>query len=136
MKLFGYGFLLLVVFSGIVFAQERQQKIFTATVDQDGVQRISMTGGEYFFEPNHIIVKVNMPVELSVKKTSGFVPHNIIIDAPEAGIEVNQNIGKDPVIIKFTPQKTGRYPFYCDKRFLFFKDHRARGMEGVIEVIE
>lgn len=136
MKLFGYGFFLLVVFSGIVFAQERQQKIFTATVDADGVQRISMSGGEYFFEPNHIIVKVNMPVELSVKKTSGFVPHNIIIDAPEAGIEVKQNIGKDPVIIKFTPQKTGRYPFYCDKRFLFFKDHRERGMEGMLEVVD
>lgn len=135
MKLIGY-LLVFFVFAGNAFAQEGQQKIFSATVDADSVQRISVTGGEYFFEPSHIIVKVNIPVELSVKKTSGFVPHNIIIEAPEAGIEVKENIGKDPTIIKFTPKKTGKYPFYCDKRFLFFKDHREKGMEGVIEVTE
>ena len=130
-------FLTVFIFlAGSAWSQEIQQKTYTAKVDADGVQRISMTGGEYFFEPKHIIVKVNVPVELSVKKTSGFVPHNIIIEAPGAGVEVNENIGKDPTIIKFTPKKTGKYPFYCDKRFLFFKNHRERGMEGVIEVTE
>lgn len=125
-----------IFLAGSAWSQEMQQKPYTAAVDADGVQRISMTGGEYFFEPKHVIVKINVPVELSVKKTSGFVPHNIIIEAPEAGIEVKENIGKDPTVIKFMPKKAGKYPFYCDKRFLFFKNHRARGMEGIIEVIE
>ncbi|MEK7196516.1 MAG: quinol oxidase, partial [Nitrospirota bacterium] len=40
-----------------------QKKEFKATVDKDGVQRVEVIGGEYFFEPYHIIVKINMPVE-------------------------------------------------------------------------
>ncbi len=39
-----------------------------ATVDADGVQRVEVVGGEYYFDPNYIVVKVNKPVELTVKK--------------------------------------------------------------------
>lgn len=113
-----------------------QKKEFKATVDKDGVQRVEVTGGEYFFDPDHIIVKVNVPVELTVRKKSGVVPHDIVINAPEAGINFKEGFGKEPKVIKFTPTKTGKYPIYCSKQLLFFKSHREKGMEGVLEVIE
>lgn len=111
-----------------------EEKLYKATIDNDGVQRVEILGGGYFFNPNHIIVKVNVPVELKVRKESGIVPHNIVMKAPEAGIDFDESMGSEPKVIKFTPTKTGKYKFYCSKRFLFFESHREKGMEGVLEV--
>jgi hypothetical protein len=30
----------------------------------------------------------------------------------------------------------GEYPFYCSKKLLFFKSHREKGMEGMLEVVQ
>jgi plastocyanin domain-containing protein len=126
----------LALFCGTGFSQESVQKVFNAIIDADGVQRVSISAGEYFFDPNYIVVKVNTPVEISIKKTAGFVPHNIVINAPEAGIAFDESLGSDEKVIRFTPTKTGEFPFYCTKRFLFFKSHRERGMKGIVKVIE
>jgi plastocyanin len=131
----------LIVFlflAGLAYAADTaaKQKIFTATVDKDGVQKVEITGGEYYFDPNYIIVKKDVPVEFVVKKVSGIVPHNIIIEAPEAGISIRESMTSDPKIIRFTPTKTGKYTIFCDKRFLFFPNHQKKGMEGTLEVVE
>ncbi len=128
--------LAVALLSGLAAAAEPEKKFFTATTDADGVQRISLIGGEYFFDPNHIILKINVPVELSVRKIGGFVPHDIEMDSPEAGMKFEQSLGTDPKTISFTPTKTGLYPFFCTKRFLFFTSHQDKGMKGVIEVVE
>jgi plastocyanin len=114
----------------------KEEKVFKATVGSDGVQLVEILGGSYFFAPNHVIVKVNIPVELTVKKEAGIVPHNIVAKAPEAGIDFDIAMSSEPKIIKFTPAKTGTYLFYCNKKLLFFESHREKGMEGTIEVIE
>ena len=131
-------FAVFLLIAGISFAQDtgQEKKVFKAAIDKDGIQRAEITGGEYFFEPYHIIVKINVPVELMVRKKPGIVPHDIIVNAPEAGINFKEDLSKEPKIIKFTPKKTGKYPIYCSKKLLFFKSHRERGMEGMIEVIE
>lgn len=108
---------------------------FVSREDRDGVQRIGITAGEYFFKPAHIVVKVNVPVEITIKKEPGFVPHNIILRAPEAGIDISKPISTEPKTIRFTPLITGKYSFYCDKKLLFLKSHREKGMEGILEVV-
>lgn len=113
-----------------------KEKRFVATVDSDGVQRAEMVGGEYFYDPNYIVVKVNKPVELKVRKTSGYIPHDLVAKSPEAGIDFKLDLKRDPQTVTFTPTKTGQYPLYCDKSLLWFKTHRERGMEGMIEVVE
>jgi plastocyanin len=107
-----------------------------AAVDTDGVQRVEVLGGEYFFDPNYIVVKVNQPVELKVKKTGGFTPHDIVVKAPDAGINFAESLSTEPKVIKFTPTRVGKYPMYCDKKLPFVKSHRERGMDGMIEVVE
>lgn len=128
-------FIVLLSF-GLASAEESEEKRAVATVDADGVQRVEVLGGSYFFDPNYIVVKVNVPVELAVKKEGGMAPHNIVMKEPEAGIEFEEAMGTDPKIIKFTPTKIGTYPITCEKRFLFFKSHKDRGMKGVLEVVE
>ncbi|MGC1455407.1 MAG: cupredoxin domain-containing protein [Nitrospirota bacterium] len=108
-----------------------------ATVGADGVQRVEVIGGDYYFDPNYIVVKVNVPVELTVKKASGYIPHDMIVKAPEAGIDFKADLNdKKPEIIKFTPTKVGKYDMFCDKKLLWFKSHKDRGMDGTIEVVE
>jgi plastocyanin domain-containing protein len=127
--------IILVVYS--VNGANGQEKPYKAVKDNDGIQRIEIVGGGYYFDPNHIIVEVNIPVELKVKKDAKFlVPHSIVIKAPEAGIDFSESLKTEPKIIRFTPVKTGKFIFYCDKKLLFFKSHRNKGMEGVLEVIK
>lgn len=117
-----------------------KEKRVAATMDADGIQRVEVTGAEYYFDPNYIVVKVNNPVELKVRKgadASWFIPHDMMARAPEAGIDFIIDLKKDPQSVHFTPTKTGKYPFYCNKKPPFGgKSHRDRGMEGVIEVVE
>jgi len=120
-------------------ASAKQEKRVSASLDADGIQRVEISGGEYYFDPNYIVVKVNKPVEFKVKKAADstfFIPHNIIVHSPEAGIDFNVDLKKENQEIKFTPTKVGKYPVYCDKKPPFGKNHRERGMEGTIEVVE
>ena len=126
--------MLLFIFSPIISLSQKKQ--FIATVDKDGVQRIEVLAGEYFFDPNYIIVKANVPVEIKIKKEPSLVPHTFVMKTPDAGMDIHESLSSEPKIIKFTPTKTGKYPFYCDKKLLFFESHREKGMEGTIEVTE
>jgi len=131
--------LIVILFlAGLAYAADPagKQKIFTATVDTNGVQRVELTGGEYYFDPNYIIVKKDVPVDFVIKKASGFIPHNIVIEAPEAGINIREYMTTEPKVIRFTPTKAGKYAIACDKKLLFFASHKDKGMEGILEVVE
>ena len=102
----------------------------------EGVRVVTVESGSFFYKPERITLKVGVPVEFAVSKGGGIIPHNFVIDAPEAGMDIVVGLSKRPKTVRFTPTQTGTYPFYCDKSFLFFKSHRARGMEGEINVVE
>ena len=112
---------------------EESRKV--ATIGEDGVQRIEMVGGGYYYDPDHIVVKVDVPVEITIHKEKGFVPHDIAMDAPEAGMEFNVELKTSPTVIRFTPTQTGTFPFACTKKLLFLKSHKDHGMKGVVEVV-
>ncbi len=132
--LVGISAVVLILLAGAGIAEEK--KVFKAAVDKDGIQRVNIQAGSYYFDPNYIILKVNVPVEITIKKEAEIIPHDFVINAPEAGMDVKEPLSSEPREIKFTPTKAGRYPFYCDKKVLFFGSHREKGMEGTIEVIE
>ena len=89
----------------------------------------------YAIKPDKITVKVGQPVTLKVRNKATFIPHNLVIKAPEAGIAVEVDLAAEPKKIAFTPTAVGKYPFYCSNKLLFFASHRERGMEGVLEVV-
>lgn len=104
-------------------------------VDADGKQHIQVRGGSYFFKPDHIIVKVNIPVVLSISREWGIIPHTFVLKIPESGIMIDESMSTDPKTITFTPTLTGKFEFYCKNKFLFFKSHEDKGMKGTIEVV-
>lgn len=109
-----------------------QQKPEVAKPDSDGVQRVRVVGGSYFFKPSHIIVKANVPVELLASREAGFAPHDLVIE----GMAIKEELGTEPKKIAFTARKPGKYALYCTKKPPFGgAAHRERGMEGILEVV-
>ncbi len=116
--------------------EEAERKRFVATVGEDGYQHLEMLAGEYYYDPAVVVVKVNIPVELTIRREPGITPHDLVIKAPEAELDLSIELSKEPKKVSFMATKTGSYRFECSKRFLFFKSHRDRGMHGVLEVVE
>ena len=130
-----YLFIIALVLIASNAAASAGEPMTVVPINQDGVQRVEIVGGSYFFKPDRVVVKVNIPVELKVSKESGLIPHNIVAISPEAGIAFQENLSSTPKSIRLTPTKVGTYPIYCSKRAPFSKSHREKGMEGVIEVV-
>ena len=101
----------------------------------DGVQRAVVEADSYDFAPRHLIVRAGQPVELAFKSLTWLVPHNIVIDDPRSGLAIHEEIPAGEIVtVKFTPMVPGSFAIYCEKKLPFFKSHREKGMEGVLEV--
>ena len=101
----------------------------------DGVQRAVVEADSYDFVPRHLVVRTGKPVELTFKSLTWLVPHNVIIDDPRSGLAIREAIpAGESATVRFTPMVPGTFAIYCDKKLPFFKSHREKGMEGVLEV--
>ena len=107
----------------------------TLEADVEGVQRTTMILDSYSYLPRYLIVHAGKPVELTLTSVTTLTPHNFVLKEPAAGLMIDQDVaaGKSQMI-RFTALQPGLYPFYCDKKLLFFKSHREKGMEGLIDV--
>lgn len=100
-------------------------------------QTIDVVLGSYYIKPDKISVKVGQPVTLNLVNEATLVPHDLVIKAPDAGIDIAVDVpaGKK-ASVTFTPTKVGRYDMVCDKKLLFLKSHKDKGMHGTLEVVE
>lgn len=134
-KPWGGGMLALALLLGACAARADDGP-YHARMDSDGVQRVQLLAGSYFFRPAHVIVKAGVPVELRVQMEPGVVPHSFVLEAPQAGMALRAELATQPKVLRFVPTVAGRYPFYCAHKLLFFASHRQRGMEGIVEVVD
>jgi plastocyanin domain-containing protein len=126
---------LMLLTCAVLPVRAAEEKNVVAVTGGDSIQRVTVTAGSYFFDPNRITVKANMKVEMTVMKESSLTPHDIEMKSPEAGMEFSEGLSSTPKVISFTPTKPGTYPFFCGKKLPLSKSHRERGMEGIIEVL-
>ena len=104
-------------------------------VDPDGVQRAVVEADSYAFTPHHLVVTAGQRVELTFQSMTWVVPHNVIIDDPQSGLNIREEIpAGESRTITFTPTVPGSFAIYCDKKLPFMKSHREKGQEGVLEV--
>ena len=129
--------LICIALFSFTFASHEDGEKFVAVPDRDGVQRVYIRAGSYYYRPSHIVVRKGMPVELVLIRESAIIPHNIVMNYPEAGMEFRVEIDpEEPVRVSFIPTKKGLFEFYCDKKLPFLPSHREKGMHGIIEVVE
>ena len=128
----GTGLLVLVP---IITCVAAEPVAFEVPMDPDGIQRAVIEADSYEFSPRHLVVRAGKPVELTVKSVTVLVPHNFLIDDPKSGLAIREEIPAGQTVkVSFTPTVPGSFAIYCDKKLLFFKSHREKGMEGVLEV--
>jgi len=107
----------------------------TATAVTRG-QAVSLSLGDYHFTPDKLEVQTGRPVVLTLTNTDTLTPHNFTLQDAAAGLDIDTDISAGSTsIVQFTPVKPGSYTFFCNKKLLFMKSHRERGMEGTLRVI-
>lgn len=108
---------------------------FAATALAAEPQVIQVELDSYTIKPDTITVKAGQPVTLKVVNKATFIPHNLIIKAPEAdiGVKLDLSAGKSGEV-SFTPAKAGTYEMLCDKAPPIGKSHKEKGMHGKLIV--
>ena len=97
---------------------------------EDGVQRVEVEMHSYYFEPDRIVVKRDIPVEIVLSNSSKVVPHNFTLNG--AGVHVSEDKwGFGHETVRFTPTETGEFKFVCHKG-----DHAEKGMVGMLVVTD
>ena len=120
---------------GALWAVASAAEPVTVVPEKDGVQRLTMIVDSHFYKPDRVVVRAGLPIELTLISQTTLTPHNFVIKEPDAGIDINKDVpAGETVIVRFTATKPGTYPFYCDRKLLFFKSHREKGMEGILSV--
>ncbi len=100
-------------------------------------QVIEVKLDSYTLKPDKITVKRDQPVTLNLVNEATFLPHNLVIKAPEAGIDVAVDVSAGKTAsVTFTPTKSGSYEMFCGKEPPFGKSHKEKGMHGVLEVVD
>ena len=100
-------------------------------------QAIEVKLGGYYIKPEKITVKRDQPVTLNLVNEATLIPHNLVIKAPEAGIDVKVDVSAGKTAsVSFTPTKSGSYEMICSKEPPFGKSHKEKGMHGVLEVVD
>jgi len=116
-----------LMFSALLFA--------AATVHAAEPQIITIELDSYSFKPDTLTVKAGQPVTLKATNKAWFIPHNIVIKAPEAGLDVKLNLGGGKSgEVTFTATKAGTYEMLCDKQPPIGKNHKEKGMHGKLIV--
>jgi plastocyanin len=106
-----------------------------AEVGADGIQHVAVTLDSYSFAPDHIVVQAGKPVEFTLTSVTTITPHNFVLDDPAAGFRINADVGAGKTVtVRVTPMQPGSFAIFCDKKLLFFKSHREKGMEGRLDV--
>jgi plastocyanin len=94
-------------------------------------QQVLISMESYSFTPFEVVVEAGKPVTLTLSNESFLVPHNFLLDDPSGIRLVDTDISSgDTQVVTLTLTEPGIYPFYCDKKLLFFPSHREQGMEG------
>lgn len=96
---------------------------------------IEITLDSYAIKPDRITVKAGEPVILRIKNAATFIPHNLVIKAPQAGVEVKVDVSAGKTgEVRFTPTQAGSYEMLCDKSPPIGKSHKEKGMHGMLVV--
>ena len=122
-----------VLLAGCASGLKRPVHEVTATMGSDQVQRVTVTAHSFWFDPNRLVVKRGVPVELTVRNGGLLVPHGFSCVRADAGIELHVGAGMfhGSNKVRFTPTRAGEFPFHCG-----VDGHAKKGMTGTLVVVE
>src|SRR5690349_16594376 len=93
---------------GIAQAQPVSTEAWIAVTDARGVQLVNIQCGSNYFDPPEIVVRSNVPVELSVRTSAPSLEF-------VSGFAAANAIGRQPTSHTFTPTAAGHFPLVCEQ---------------------
>jgi plastocyanin len=103
--------------------------------EEDVDRYIEIHMESHAFTPSEMVVDAGSVVTFILTNQSFLVPHNFLLDDPAGNRLVDADVSSgETQYVTVTLAEPGVYPFYCDKKLLFFPDHRDQGMEGQLIV--
>jgi plastocyanin len=107
-----------------------------AGASDSGAERIRIKLGDYHFEPSQLTLIAGRTAVLELVNTDGITPHNFTLQDVAGALDIDVDVpAGESREVSLTPSVSGTYTFYCNKKLLFLKSHRARGMEGSLNVV-
>lgn len=99
-------------------------------------QTLELKLGSYYIKPDRITVKLGQPAMLQLTNEATWVPHNLVIRAPEAGMDIQVDVSAGKTAsVSFTPTRAGSHQILCSKEPPFGASHKEKGMHGILEVV-
>jgi hypothetical protein len=112
------------------------EEAWWAVVGPDGVQRVYIRCGVDFFDPNRIVVRANVPVELVVSTTADLAGHSFVIALPRPGAGiVNAPVGPAHVALPFLPSLQGSFEAACRGNSKGPADRGESSRRGLLTVV-
>lgn len=97
---------------------------------------IEVTLGDYRYMPRNIQLVVEQPVVLHLVNADAFTPHNFTLKDDSDGLDIDIEIPAGKAVnVNLMPLFAGSHTFYCNKKLLWMKSHREKGMEGTLTVV-
>jgi hypothetical protein len=132
----GSAVALLFAASATTFAQPRSGDLdesWSAAIGPDGVQRVNIRCGPDFLDPRNIIVKANVPLQLSVGATSELAPHSFTLAMGATTIDAPVGAAQRSFVI--APRLSGRFQVLCQDRSRPDSPGLRRAKAGTITVL-
>jgi uncharacterized cupredoxin-like copper-binding protein len=105
----------------------------TALATEPRIVEIALNN--YSIKPDMLILKAGEPVILKVKNEATFIPHNLVVKAAQAGIELKVVVAAGKIgEVRFTPTLPGSYELLCDTQPPIGKSHKEKGMHGMLVI--
>lgn len=110
---------------------------WVAATGKDGVQRVNIRCGPDFFDPRHIVVKLNIPVALSISTTQNLPAHSFVIGRPgNTAIRAdNAPLTPTPKSVTFTPDTVGDFPLACQDDSGLTDTTLQKAKQGILTVV-
>jgi uncharacterized cupredoxin-like copper-binding protein len=91
--------------------------------------------GDYQFLPDQVELVAGEPARLVLINTDDITPHNFTLKDKASGLDLDVDVAAGKTLeVELVPQTAGTYRFFCNKKLLFMKSHRDRGMQGSLSV--
>jgi len=85
-----------------------------AAIGPDGVQHVNIRCGPDFFDPRNIVVRANVPLQLSVSTTAELASHNFTLVIGAAAIDAPVRATQTSFVV--SPRLSGRFQALCQDK--------------------
>ncbi|CAN5422881.1 hypothetical protein BH11PSE11_BH11PSE11_01620 [soil metagenome] len=127
--------------TGARSAEPRPSEAWWAVAGTDGVQRINIRCGDGHFDPRHIVIRANVPVEMLVSTSSAdLTPHSFVLDLSGPGAssaaKLDGPVGQIQKSFSFKHDQPGKYSIGCKENGSSGDSPKDEAKRGVLTIVQ